>query len=91
MSHGDRVDELPAGFTATAATDTIPYAAMSDESRRFYGVQFHPEVTHTTQGSRLLSASYERSRDAMLCGASAISSRTRPTVSASRSARAMFC
>src|SRR5580693_5211964 len=54
MSHGDRVADLPSGFTATASTDTIPYAAMSDETRRFYGVQFHPEVTHTTQGSRLL-------------------------------------
>lgn len=54
MSHGDRVDALPAGFTANAATGTIPYAAMSDERRRFYGVQFHPEVTHTKQGSRLL-------------------------------------
>src|SRR6185437_14320151 len=54
MSHGDRVDQLPAGFAVTAATDTIPFAAMSDENRRFYGVQFHPEVTHTTQGTRLL-------------------------------------
>jgi GMP synthase (glutamine-hydrolysing) len=54
MSHGDRVDRLPAGFVATAATGTIPFAAMSDERRRFYGVQFHPEVTHTTQGARLL-------------------------------------
>jgi GMP synthase (glutamine-hydrolysing) len=54
MSHGDRVDALPAGFVATAATNTIPFAAMSDERRRFYGVQFHPEVTHTTQGARLL-------------------------------------
>jgi GMP synthase (glutamine-hydrolysing) len=54
MSHGDRVDQLPAGFVASAATGTIPYAAMSDERRRFYGVQFHPEVTHTTQGARLL-------------------------------------
>jgi GMP synthase (glutamine-hydrolysing) len=54
MSHGDRVDQVPPGFTVTAATDTIPYAAMSDESRRFYGVQFHPEVTHTTQGTKLL-------------------------------------
>jgi GMP synthase (glutamine-hydrolysing) len=54
MSHGDRVDSLPAGFTAVAATESIPYAAMSDESRRFYGVQFHPEVTHTTQGTVLL-------------------------------------
>jgi GMP synthase (glutamine-hydrolysing) len=54
MSHGDRVAALPPGFVATAATATIPYAAMSDERRRFYGVQFHPEVTHTTQGARLL-------------------------------------
>jgi GMP synthase (glutamine-hydrolysing) len=54
MSHGDRVATLPAGFTACAATSTIPYAAMSDERRRFYGVQFHPEVTHTKQGARLL-------------------------------------
>ena len=54
MSHGDRVDALPPGFLASASTATIPYAAMSDERRRFYGVQFHPEVTHTTQGARLL-------------------------------------
>ena len=54
MSHGDRVDALPPGFVITAATNTIPFAAMSDERRRFYGVQFHPEVTHTTQGARLL-------------------------------------
>jgi GMP synthase (glutamine-hydrolysing) len=54
MSHGDRVDTLPPGFVITAATNTIPFAAMSDERRRFYGVQFHPEVTHTTQGARLL-------------------------------------
>ncbi len=54
MSHGDRVDALPAGFVATATTRTIPFAAMSDERRRFYGVQFHPEVTHTPQGGRLL-------------------------------------
>jgi GMP synthase (glutamine-hydrolysing) len=54
MSHGDRVDTLPTGFVATATTATIPYAAMCDERRRFYGVQFHPEVTHTPQGARLL-------------------------------------
>jgi GMP synthase (glutamine-hydrolysing) len=54
MSHGDRVAALPPGFTANACTATIPYAAMSDERRRFYGVQFHPEVTHTTQGAQLL-------------------------------------
>ena len=54
MSHGDRVAALPPGFVATACTATIPFAAMTDERRRFYGVQFHPEVTHTTQGARLL-------------------------------------
>jgi GMP synthase (glutamine-hydrolysing) len=54
MSHGDRVAELPAGFAATAATGNSPFAAMSDERRRFYGVQFHPEVTHTLQGARIL-------------------------------------
>jgi GMP synthase (glutamine-hydrolysing) len=54
MSHGDRVARLPAGFEVTAATHSIPYAAMTDEKRRFYGVQFHPEVTHTKQGTRVL-------------------------------------
>jgi len=54
MSHGDRVEALPEGFSVTAITDHAPLAAMSDEKRRFYGVQFHPEVTHTLQGARLL-------------------------------------
>ncbi len=54
MSHGDRVGALPEGFIGVAATGSIPFAAMCDERRRFYGVQFHPEVTHTTQGTRLL-------------------------------------
>jgi GMP synthase (glutamine-hydrolysing) len=54
MSHGDRVGRLPPGFVATACTESIPFAAMADEVRRFYGVQFHPEVTHTTQGTPLL-------------------------------------
>lgn len=54
MSHGDRVDSLPEGFDVTATTGSIPFAAMTDEKRRFYGVQFHPEVTHTTQGARVL-------------------------------------
>jgi GMP synthase (glutamine-hydrolysing) len=54
MSHGDRVEALPPGFTASASTGSIPYAAMTDERRRFYGVQFHPEVTHTPQGAKLL-------------------------------------
>jgi GMP synthase (glutamine-hydrolysing) len=54
MSHGDRVDELPPGFVATGFTTTVPLAAMADESRHFYGVQFHPEVTHTLQGLKIL-------------------------------------
>jgi len=54
MSHGDRVDVLPPGFSAAARTQDAPYAAMVDEQRRFYGVQFHPEVTHTRQGAAIL-------------------------------------
>lgn len=54
MSHGDRVVTLPPGFAAVAATGSLPYAAMADETRRYYGVQFHPEVTHTRQGAELL-------------------------------------
>jgi GMP synthase (glutamine-hydrolysing) len=54
MSHGDRVEALPAGFSAVAGTHGAPFAAMADERRQFYGVQFHPEVTHTRQGSAIL-------------------------------------
>ena len=54
MSHGDKVVKVPEGFTTIAATESAPIAAMSDESRRFYGIQFHPEVTHTAQGLRIL-------------------------------------
>jgi GMP synthase (glutamine-hydrolysing) len=54
MSHGDRVSALPDGFSAVARTDNAPLAAMADESRRFYGLQFHPEVTHTDQGQRII-------------------------------------
>ncbi len=54
MSHGDRVEEIPAGFRVTARSKNAPIAAMEDATRRFYGVQFHPEVTHTLQGARLL-------------------------------------
>jgi len=54
MSHGDRVESLPAGFTAVAQSANAPLAAMVDESRKFYAVQFHPEVTHTLQGKQLL-------------------------------------
>jgi len=54
MSHGDKVVELPTGFKLMASTDACPIAGMADEARRFYGVQFHPEVTHTRQGKRIL-------------------------------------
>jgi GMP synthase (glutamine-hydrolysing) len=54
MSHGDHVATLPDGFTIVAATDNIPIAAFADETRHWYGVQFHPEVTHTKQGAELL-------------------------------------
>ncbi|MCM3565966.1 glutamine-hydrolyzing GMP synthase [Hydrogenophaga intermedia] len=54
MSHGDKVTELPPGFKLMASTDSCPIAGMADESRRFYAVQFHPEVTHTVQGRAML-------------------------------------
>jgi GMP synthase (glutamine-hydrolysing) len=54
MSHGDKVTELPPGFKLMASTDSCPIAGMADEERRFYAVQFHPEVTHTVQGKALL-------------------------------------
>ncbi|MCB1864151.1 MAG: glutamine-hydrolyzing GMP synthase [Chromatiales bacterium] len=54
MSHGDRVEALPPGFSVIAQTDSAPLAGMADESRGYYGVQFHPEVTHTRQGQRII-------------------------------------
>ncbi len=54
MSHGDKVTELPPGFKMMASTPSCPIAGMADEGRRFYGVQFHPEVTHTKQGRAML-------------------------------------
>ncbi|HNA21526.1 MAG TPA: glutamine-hydrolyzing GMP synthase [Agitococcus sp.] len=54
MSHGDKVTRLPEGFNITASTPSCPIAAMSCEAKRFYGMQFHPEVTHTLQGEALL-------------------------------------
>ncbi|MGI9316228.1 MAG: glutamine-hydrolyzing GMP synthase, partial [bacterium] len=55
MSHGDRVTALPEGFSVVASSSNSPYAAVADESRHYYGVQFHPEVTHTIEGKQLLS------------------------------------
>ncbi len=54
MSHGDKVVEMPPGFKLMASTDACPIAGMADEARRYYAVQFHPEVTHTLQGTQLL-------------------------------------
>ncbi len=54
MSHGDKVTELPPGFKLMASTDSCPIAGIADEARHFYGVQFHPEVTHTVQGKAML-------------------------------------
>ena len=55
MSHGDRVEAIPEGFKLLASSDNAPIAGMADEARRWYGLQFHPEVTHTTQGQAILS------------------------------------
>ena len=54
MSHGDKVTALPAGFKVIASNESTPIAAMADEARGFYGVQFHPEVTHTRKGGAIL-------------------------------------
>ncbi|HML28105.1 MAG TPA: glutamine-hydrolyzing GMP synthase, partial [Hyphomicrobium sp.] len=55
MSHGDRVTSLPAGFEVIGTSDNAPFAAVADEKRRFYAVQFHPEVVHTPDGARLIA------------------------------------
>ena len=55
MSHGDRVESLPEGFAITGQSPNSPLAAMEDRERKYYGVQFHPEVTHTPQGQEMIS------------------------------------
>ena len=55
MSHGDKVDSIPPGFRIVAQSDGAPFAATADEERRFYGVQFHPEVVHTPDGAKLIA------------------------------------
>ena len=54
MSHGDKVGTMPEGFTLMASSENAPIAGMADESRQFYGIQFHPEVTHTNKGGEIL-------------------------------------
>ena len=65
MSHGDRVEQLPDGFLAVAHSGNSPLAAVADEKRRFYGIQFHPEVVHTPHGRELLANFVKR-----ICGCS---------------------
>jgi len=55
MSHGDRIEEMPKGFASIARSENSPVAAMADETRRIYGVQFHPEVAHTPKGKEILA------------------------------------
>lgn len=55
MSHGDKVTEIPPGFTVMLSNDSCPIAGMADESRKFYALQFHPEVTHTVQGKAIIN------------------------------------
>jgi GMP synthase (glutamine-hydrolysing) len=55
MSHGDRVDAIPDGFRVVGRSEGAPYAAIADDDKRFYAVQFHPEVVHTPDGARLIS------------------------------------
>ena len=54
MSHGDKITAIPPSFDVVATSDNSPYAAIADEKRRFYGVQFHPEVVHTPRGATIL-------------------------------------
>ena len=67
MSHGDRVNKVPDGFKLIASTDNAPIAGMADEERGFYGLQFHPEVTHTRQGERIVNRFVHE-----ICGCSAL-------------------
>lgn len=55
MSHGDRIEAIPGGFRPVAISDNAPFAAIADDERRFYAVQFHPEVMHTPDGAKLLA------------------------------------
>jgi len=65
MSHGDRVNALPDGFVAIGTSDGAPFAAISNEEKKFYGVQFHPEVSHTPDGAALI-----KNFTHQICGAS---------------------
>lgn len=68
MSHGDKVTAIPSDFVTVASTESCPFAIMANEEKRFYGVQFHPEVTHTRQGMRMLERLYAISASVKRCG-----------------------
>ena len=67
MSHGDKVTRLPSNFRVIASSESAPIAAMECEEKKLYGVQFHPEVTHTTNGEALISRFSKK-----ICGCSAL-------------------
>src|SRR5262249_13517450 len=54
MSHGDKIARIPEGFRVIATSEHAPYAVIADETRRFYGIQFHPEVVHTPRGAAII-------------------------------------
>jgi len=87
MSHGDKVTELPPGFKVIASNESTPIAGMADEARRFYGVQFHPEVTHTIQGKAIIARFVLDISAARATGTCPTTSVRRWRRSASRSAR----
>jgi GMP synthase (glutamine-hydrolysing) len=91
MSHGDRVDALPPGFVPVGASANAPFAAMADESRCFYAVQFHPEVTHTLQGARIIERFVREICAARPVGSPGTSSPTRWRGCASRWAMTVSC
>src|SRR6185295_3111714 len=54
MSHGDKITAIPEGFEVVASSEESPYAVIANEARRYYGIQFHPEVAHTPRGAQML-------------------------------------
>ncbi|EXF44152.1 GMP synthase [Pseudomonas sp. BAY1663] len=91
MSHGDKVTEIPAGFHILASTPSCAIASMGDDTRGYYGVQFHPEVTHTRQAGASCRASPWKSAAARRCGRHPTSSRTPSPRCAPRSAMPTCC
>ena len=87
MSHGDKVTALPPGFSVIASNAATPIAGMADEARRFYAVQFHPEVTHTHQGKAMLGRFVHDICGCGRTGTCRITSARRWKKSARRSAR----